>query len=55
MKEGWKYGPVRDDDKKETPCLVPYEDLPEIEKEYDRNTARTTIASILKAGYKIIK
>ena len=30
--QGWTYGPVRDDAKKETPCLVPYADLPEEEK-----------------------
>ena len=39
INEGWKYGEKRDDIKKETPCLVPYEELPEIEKDYDRNTA----------------
>ena len=26
---GWKYGPVKDPDKKEHPCYVPYDDLPE--------------------------
>lgn len=52
---GWKYGPVRDDAKKETPCLVPYEQLPESEKEYDRNTAFETIKLIIKLGYKIEK
>ena len=55
VKEGWTYGEKRDDLKKTTPCLVPYEELPEIEKEYDRNTARTTIVTILKNGYKIEK
>lgn len=30
MDEGWTYGPVRNDEKKETPCIVPYEELPEI-------------------------
>lgn len=25
---GWKYGPVKDPEKKEHPCFVPYEDLP---------------------------
>jgi len=25
---GWKYGPVKDADKKEHPCYVPYEQLP---------------------------
>ena len=37
--EGWTYGEKRDNEAKTTPCLVPYEELPESEKEYDRNTA----------------
>ena len=55
MEEGWVYGATRDDAKKETPCLVSYEELPEIEKDYDRNTAMGTIKLILKLGYKISK
>lgn len=55
IEEGWKYGERRDDLKKETPCLVPYEDLPEFEKDYDRNTALETIKTIIKLGYKIEK
>ena len=39
LKEGWTYGPVRDDAKRQTPCLIPYEQLSEVEKAYDRNTA----------------
>ena len=52
--EGWKYGPVRDDKLKATPCLVPYDQLPEIEKDYDRRTSMETIKLILKLGYQII-
>ncbi len=55
IREGWKYGKVRDDSKKETPCLVPYADLPEIEKDYDRNTAMETVKLIVKLGYSISK
>lgn len=55
IKDGWTYGPERNDAKKQTPCLVPYDELPEEEKEYDRNTALATIKCILKEGYKIIK
>lgn len=29
---GWKYGPVKDAEKKEHPCFVPYEELPEMQK-----------------------
>lgn len=55
INEGWKYGKKRDDIKKETPCLVPYCDLPENEKDYDRNTAIETIKLIISLGYKIEK
>ncbi len=53
--QGWTYGPVRDDDKKQTPCLVPYADLPEVEKDYDRNTAMETLKLIVSLGYDIRK
>lgn len=55
IKQGWTYGEKRDDDKKQTPCMVPYNELPEEEKEYDRQTARATIQFILDNGYKIVK
>lgn len=55
MSEGWTYGPVRDDIKKQHPCLVPYENLSEIEKEYDRNTSQETLKLIMKLGLKIEK
>ena len=54
IKEGWTYGPVRDEERKKNPCLVPYDELPESEKEYDRNTSLETIKIILKMGYSII-
>ena len=53
MDAGWTYGPVRDDAKKQTPCLVPYGELPESEKAYDRRTAIDTLKAILKRGFKI--
>ena len=53
--EGWRYGPTRDDEKKLTPCLVPYCELPEAEKEYDRITALETLKTIIKLGYRIEK
>lgn len=55
VNEGWSYGPVRDDSKKQHPCLVPYEELPEREKEYDRATSQETIKMILKLGFVIKK
>ena len=55
MSEGWGYGPARDDAKKEHPCLVPYDELPESEKEYDRTAALETLKAILALGYDIVK
>ena len=54
MIDGWKYGPRRDDQKREHPCLVPYEQLPESEKEYDRKTAIESIKTIIAYGYQIV-
>jgi len=53
MDDGWKYGPKRDDVRKEHPSLVPYEELSESEKEYDRRTAMETLKTILSLGYRI--
>ena len=53
IKEGWTYGPQRDDANKKHPCLVDYDELPENEKEYDRNTAMETVKLIIKLGWKI--
>lgn len=55
MAEGWTYGHERDDKRKTHPCLVPYEGLPDAEREYDRQTAVQTLKLILKLGFKIHK
>jgi hypothetical protein len=52
--DGWKHGPQRDDAKKLHPCLVPYNQLPDSEKEYDRQAAIGTLKAILKLGYRIL-
>lgn len=51
--EGWRYGEQRNDNEKLHPCLVDYDNLPETEKEYDRNTAIGTLKLISKLGFKI--
>ena len=53
--EGWTYGEERNDAAKHHPCLLPYEELPESEKEYDRNTSLQTLKLIVKLGYRIVK
>ena len=53
LSEGWRYGPHRDDARKEHSCLVPYEQLTETEKQYDRNTALETLKAIIALGYQV--
>ena len=53
--QGWSYGEERNDTLKHHPCLVPYEELPEVEKAYDRDTALGTLKLISKLGFKITK
>ncbi len=55
MNDGWRYGARRDDAKKEHPSLVPYDQLSEEEKEYDRRTAMETLKTIYALGYRIEK
>jgi len=54
MSEGWTYGPTRNDARKEHPDLVPYDQLSEAEKEYDRKTALEALKVIVARGYQIV-
>lgn len=53
--QGWTYGPERNDQKKETPDMVPYCNLPESEKLYDREMAMQTLKLVKKLGFEIIR
>ena len=55
MAEGWSWGKERNDALKQHPCLVPYNELPESEKEYDRKTSIETLKLIQKLGFIILK
>ena len=55
ISDGWKYGEERNDAEKLHPCLVPYEELSETEKEFDRNTSQETLKLIMKLGFRIVK
>lgn len=55
IRQGWSYGPMRNDELKQHPCLVPYDALPDSEREYDRHTALETLKLICSLGYKIEK
>ena len=51
--EGWTWGATRHDKAKKHPDLVPYADLPESEKEYDRKTVIGTLKAIVALGYRL--
>ena len=53
IRQGWTYGEQRNDELKTHPCLIPYDELPDEEKEYDRNTSIGTLKLIMKLGFKI--
>jgi hypothetical protein len=53
--QGWRFGNKRNDARKEHPSLVPYAELPEAEKVYDRNTAIEALKAITAFGYRISK
>lgn len=55
LKQGWTHGERRDDVLKTHPCLVPYDELPEEEKDYDRYTALSTLKLITKLGFSLKK
>lgn len=55
LDEGWVRGEERNDELRTHPSLIPYEELSEIEKEYDRTTAKETIKFLLKMGYRLEK
>lgn len=55
IEQGWTYGEVRNDELKQHPCLVEYEELPEEERVYDRNTAIGTLKLIRQLGFNITK
>lgn len=53
MAEGWTYAPERDSAKKTHDMLVPYDQLPESEREVDRELARSIIRAMLALGVEI--
>ena len=55
ISQGWRWGDVRDDEKKTHPDLIPYEELTDDEKEFDRMTSLETLKVILSLGYIIVR
>jgi hypothetical protein len=55
VRKGWVFGKVRDDHQKIHDCIVPWEGLPEIQREKDRNAVRALPAILAKVYLKIIR
>jgi|SRR5215469_1214415 len=53
LRDGWTFGPKRDDLKRQHPCLIPYLQLPERERDYDRTMVIESIRAILALGFTI--
>src|SRR5690348_12682166 len=53
MDEGWTFGPARDDVARFHPSLVPFDALPEAEKDIDRAVVRNALLPLLKLGFTI--
>ncbi|KAF1505299.1 Ryanodine receptor 2, partial [Eudyptula minor novaehollandiae] len=47
---GWQYGPVRDDNKRQHPCLVEFSKLPEQERNYNLQMSLETLKTLLALG-----
>jgi hypothetical protein len=55
LRDGWRWGAERNDERKEHPCLIPYDDLTETEKEYDRVMAIETLKTITALGFQWLR
>jgi hypothetical protein len=55
LADGWRWGPERNDERHEHPCLIPYEELPESEKDFDRAIAVQTLKTIVALGFHLVR
>jgi hypothetical protein len=53
--EGWNFGPTRNDQRKEHPCLISYEDLPESDRVYDREMVKEALKATIALGFRIVR
>ncbi|XP_072555327.1 ryanodine receptor 3 isoform X3 [Paramormyrops kingsleyae] len=51
---GWSYGKVRDDNKRQHPCLVDFSKLPETEKNYNLQMSTETLKTLLALGCHVV-
>lgn len=54
IRDGWKYGSKTDKDRKIHNCLMPYNELSELDKESDRDLVRGIPKILAMAGYRMV-
>ncbi|XP_058255377.1 ryanodine receptor 3 isoform X2 [Hemibagrus wyckioides] len=52
---GWTYGKIRDDNKRQHPCLVDFSKLPETEKNYNLQMSTETLKTLLALGCHVVQ
>jgi len=55
LRAGWQYGPERDAERKISPYLLPWRELPEYVKDWDRKAVTKWPAILAKAGLEVYK
>jgi hypothetical protein len=55
QRNGWTYGPTRDDVAKRHPSLVPWSKLSESEREKNRAAVRAIPALLFRAGFRAVR
>lgn len=55
IRRGWRYGPHRNDARKESPCLVPFDELTDREKEHDIIIVTELLKTLISLGYSVRK
>ncbi|KAI2654040.1 Ryanodine receptor 2 [Labeo rohita] len=52
---GWSYGKIREDNKRQHPCLVDFSKLPETERNYNLQMSTETLKTLLALGCHVVQ
>ncbi|XP_061097426.1 ryanodine receptor 3-like isoform X2 [Conger conger] len=52
---GWSYGKIRDDNKRQHPCLVDFSKLPDTERNYNTQMSTETLKTLLALGCHVVQ
>jgi hypothetical protein len=55
IQDGWRFGPARNDERKEHPSLIPFAELSESERAYDEIMAAEMLKAMIALGFRIEK